>query len=64
MVCVLQPDEGEGKGCVPAGVCCCVEAGSSRGVLLFAVVMWRGAVCLLCDSWNVPPCLSLSLVWL
>lgn len=44
--------------------CCCMEAGSSRSVLLFGMVTWRGAVCLLCDLWNVLPCPSLSLVWL
>lgn len=64
MVCFLQPYWGVGRGCVPAGVCCYMEAGSSRSVLLCEVVPWRGAVCLLCDLWNVPPCPSLSLVWL
>lgn len=60
VVCFLQSYWGEERGCVPAGVCCCMEAGSSRSVLLFGVVTWRGAVCLLCDLWNVPPCLSLK----
>lgn len=38
--------------------------GSSRSVLLSGTVMWRGAVHLLCDLWNVPPCPPLSPVCL
>lgn len=38
--------------------------GSSRSVLLFGTVTWRGAVHFLCDLWNVPPCPPLSSVCL